>query len=533
MKNITYFLQQSILKRSICLLAIPLFLLSFTLLKGQVAHAAACTPPSDYGRATATVNVANSTTYRIWSRMYAPNATNNSYLLEVNGNTCFTIGDNNFPTNTWTWVDYQNGNSASKVQMSLSAGNHTIKMIGREPSLKLGRVLLVSDLNCVPTGNGDNCTVAPRDEVAPSVNITAPAAGSIAKGILNVTADAKDNVGVTKVEFYVNGALKAADIGAPYVYTWDSRVTANGKVNLMARAHDAAGNVNSDSLNVTVAGGDTQAPSTPGDVIAQVDAANKVTLKWSASKDNIGVAAYRIMRNSVTIGQTSSEAQYADATVLPSTTYTYQVVAVDAAGNVSPPSKDVVVKTPFQADPEAPTIPGDLQSKTVSPRQINLKWSASKDNIAVATYEVFRSSGKGSAVRVATVANTGYGDTGLLPATKYSYYVIAKDKGGNASEKSAIVSSETLPEPPANGYGSLKGKISLPKGGNTKARVVIYVAGVKRSYDADKSGNYAIYDVTPGTYKASYRAGGMQNKEATLKIVAGKTTTQNVTLEKR
>lgn len=533
MNNTTHFLRHLTIKKSIYFLAVPLLSVSFIFLNMQVAHAAACTPPSDYGRATATVNVSNSTTYRIWSRMYAPDATNNSYLLEVDGNTCFTVGDNNFSTNAWTWVDHQNGNSASKVQMSLSAGNHTIKMIGREPGLRLGRVLLVSDPTCVPTGNGDNCAVAPRDEVAPSVNITAPAAGSTVRGIINVTADAKDNVGISKVEFYVNGALKAADTGAPYVYTWDSRVTANGKVNLMARAHDATGNVNSDSLNVTVAGGDTQAPSTPGDVTVQVDAANKITLKWSASKDNISVAGYRIMRNSVTVGQASSETQYIDATVLPSTTYTYQVVAVDAAGNVSAPSKEVVVKTPFQADSEAPSIPGDLKTKTVSLRQINLKWSASKDNIAVATYEIFRASGKGPAIRVATVTNTGYGDTGLVPATKYSYYIIAKDKIGNASEKSAIVSGETLPEPPGNGYGSLRGKISLPKNGNTKARVVIYVVGIKRSYDADKNGNYAIYDLSPGTYKVSYRANGMQSKEATLKIVAGKAGIQNVTLEKR
>lgn len=515
-------------------LFITLLIVGFTFYTAKEVSAAACTAPStDYGKATATVGVGSSATYRIWSRMYAPDTTNNSYLLEVDGNTCFVVGDNNFSVNNWTWVDYQNGNPASKVQMALSAGNHTIKMIGREPSVKLGRVLLVSDLNCIPTGNGDNCAVAPKDAEAPSVNITAPAAGATVKGVINITASAKDNVGVTKVEFYINGSLKAADTNAPYDYTWDSRITANGKVNLMTRAYDAAGNVNSDSLIVTVAGGDTQAPSAPTNLTAQVEAANKIVVKWSASTDNIGIAGYRITRNKVSVGQVGAETQYTDSAVLPSTSYAYQVVAYDAAGNVSGLSNEVTVKTPYQADPEAPSTPTNLQAKTVSNHQINLVWSASTDNIAVAGYDIFRSSGKGVAVKVATVSNTSYGDTGLTPKTKYSYYVVAKDKAGNAGGKSAVVSSETLSQSPASGYGAIRGQVSFPKRTDIHARVITHVNGVKHSYDTDQNGNYMISNLPPGTYKVTYRANGSQSKELTLRVTAGKIKVQNITLEKR
>ncbi|MGH9857628.1 MAG: hypothetical protein ACRD4B_07280, partial [Acidobacteriota bacterium] len=58
-------------------------------------------------------------------------AGNNSYLLEIDGNTCLTIGDNTaISGSAWTWVDYKDGNSAAKATHSFSTtGNHTIKLI--------------------------------------------------------------------------------------------------------------------------------------------------------------------------------------------------------------------------------------------------------------------------------------------------------------------------------------------------------------------------------------------------------------------
>lgn len=500
------------------------------------SNAAACAAPSsDYGRATVTLNVPSTATYRVWSRIHAPDGTNNSYLLEIDGSTCFTVGDGGIPANSWTWVDHHGSVPSSKMQLNLSAGNHSIKMIGREPGIKLGRILLVSNLNCVPIANGDNCasTSGPTDTQGPSVDITAPANGANVSGVVKVSATAADNVAVAKVDFYVNGALKHSDAAAPYTYDWDSRITANGKVSLMAKAYDASGNVNSDSIQVNVSGGDGQAPTTPGNVSVALDASNKVAVKWSASTDNVGVAGYRILRNKVIVGQVTAT-EYLDSTALPNTAYSYQVTAYDQAGNSSAPSEAVDIKTKNVADSQPPAAPTNVTATSVSANQINLTWTASADDIGVAAYDVFRAQAgsKGAALKVATVAKTSYGDTGLTPKTKYTYYVVAKDTALNASKKSALALAETK-EKPAATTGALRGKVTFAKNQAGHAYITIRVKGAKHVYDTDSQGRYEIIKLPPGAYKVSYQADGSHSKDVTVKIQAGKITKTDITLIKR
>lgn len=499
--------------------------------------AAACTAPSaDFGSASATIKVDSTATYRIWSRIMAADTASNSYLLEVDGNTCYTVGDSsNLQPGVWTWVDYQNGSTgtSTKIQQSLSAGDHTIKMIGREAGVKLGRVLLVSDLNCVPTGTGDNCATA-GDTEAPAVDIKSPAANATVSGTVNVSAAATDAVGVTKVEFYVNGALKSSSTTSPYAYNWDSKSVANGTVSLMAKAYDAAGNSNSDTIQVSVSNGDTAAPSVPSGVSATANAATKVTVSWNASTDNTGVTGYWVTRNGQPLAQVTTGVQYVDQTVLPNTAYSYKVSAYDAAGNTSAMSAEAKVTTPNVPDTQAPSTPVGLQAVPVSSTQINLTWNASTDNVAVAAYDVYRSVGTGSASKIASVTTPSYGDTGLTPSTSYTYYVTARDAAGNVSQNSASASAETQAKPSnGKGKGHIKGRVSFAKNSDNHAHVTITVQGSKRIYDTDRRGNYVIRDIPAGTYRVRYEAQGSYSKVVTVKISADKTKTQNVTLRSR
>ncbi|GAA0453653.1 glycosyl hydrolase [Paractinoplanes deccanensis] len=90
-----------------------------------------------------------------------------------------------------------------------------------------------------------------------------------------------------------------------------------------------------------VSGGDTQAPSAPGNLAYTQPAADQIRLTWSASTDNVGVTGYDVyangvLRTSVAGGVlTFTDAQPASATV------SYQVRAKDAAGNVSAASNTV------------------------------------------------------------------------------------------------------------------------------------------------------------------------------------------------
>lgn len=92
-------------------------------------------------------------------------------------------------------------------------------------------------------------------------------------------------------------------------------------------------------------GGDTEAPSTPGNLRATSVTASSVGLAWDASTDNVGVTGYDVLRNGSPVGG-STGTTFTDNTVASGTAYTYTVIAHDAAGNSSPASAAVPVTTP-------------------------------------------------------------------------------------------------------------------------------------------------------------------------------------------
>ena len=101
------------------------------------------------------------------------------------------------------------------------------------------------------TGSGSDTT-------PPTVTMTAPANGATVTGTaVTVSANASDNVGVTSVQFLLDGAaLGSPDTTAPYSITWNTTTATNGAHTLSARASDAAGNTaTATAVNVTVSNG--------------------------------------------------------------------------------------------------------------------------------------------------------------------------------------------------------------------------------------------------------------------------------------
>jgi len=97
------------------------------------------------------------------------------------------------------------------------------------------------------------------DVTPPSVALTAPADGATVSGTITLSANASDDVGVSRVELRVDGALVGTDTASPYQVSWDTTTVGNGGHTITARAYDAAGNSASSSRSVTVsnAGGST------------------------------------------------------------------------------------------------------------------------------------------------------------------------------------------------------------------------------------------------------------------------------------
>jgi hypothetical protein len=103
------------------------------------------------------------------------------------------------------------------------------------------------------------------DVTPPTASITAPANGATVSGTASVTANASDNVGVAKVEFYLDGAIQSTDTASPYSWSWNTTASSNGSHALVAKAYDAAGNVGTSStVTVTVSNTATQLLGNPG-----------------------------------------------------------------------------------------------------------------------------------------------------------------------------------------------------------------------------------------------------------------------------
>ncbi len=99
-----------------------------------------------------------------------------------------------------------------------------------------------------PAGGGGGSDTKP-----PTTALTAPAAGTTLTGTVTLAANATDDVGVTKVEFYAGSTLLGSDSSAPYSLAWDSGTVSNGTYALTTKAYDAAGNVGtSAAISVTV-----------------------------------------------------------------------------------------------------------------------------------------------------------------------------------------------------------------------------------------------------------------------------------------
>ena len=94
------------------------------------------------------------------------------------------------------------------------------------------------------------------DTTAPTTSITSPSNGATVSATVSVTASASDNVGVTKVEFYLDGALQSTDTTSPYSWSWNTTTATNASHALVAKAYDAANNIGTSStVNVTVNNG--------------------------------------------------------------------------------------------------------------------------------------------------------------------------------------------------------------------------------------------------------------------------------------
>ncbi len=198
---------------------------------------------------------------------------------------------------------------------------------------------------------------------------------------------------------------------------------------------------------------DTQAPSVPTSLAASNITQTSLSLTWSASTDNVAVTGYDVYQNSIKISTSPITAtNYAVTGLTAGTTYSYYIVARDAANNISGNS-NVINPTTQSPDTEPPTAADNLTASSISYNSFSLSWNAATDNVGVSGYNVFVN---GNKVNGASITGTSYTVTGLAELTTYTIYVLALDQAGNNTASSTIDVTTTkapdmqAPAPPSN-----------------------------------------------------------------------------------
>lgn len=75
----------------------------------------------------------------------------------------------------------------------------------------------------------------------PTVAIVSPGGQTNVCGLFTLQATAMDDVGVSNVDFYIDGLLVGTDFTSPYSFDWDSTTVPDGIHEVKAEAEDSSG----------------------------------------------------------------------------------------------------------------------------------------------------------------------------------------------------------------------------------------------------------------------------------------------------
>ncbi len=203
---------------------------------------------------------------------------------------------------------------------------------------------------------------------------------------------------------------------------------------------------------------DTTAPSVPVGLVATAVSSTQINLSWTASTDNVAVTGYKVYRGG-SLRTSVTGTSYSNTSLTANTTYSYTVLAYDAAGNVSAQSAPVSATTSAPPDTTAPSAISNLALSDVTTSSVKISWTAPGDDGSTGTassYDIRYSTANitttnwASATQVTgepTPLITGTSQsmtiTGLTINTVYYFAIRTSDEVSNISGLSNIVNATT------------------------------------------------------------------------------------------
>ncbi|MEO8064706.1 MAG: Ig-like domain-containing protein [Pseudomonadota bacterium] len=395
-------------------------------------------------------------------------------------------------------------------------------------------------------GNSSTSTVAAvtvnnGDGTAPTVALTAPAAGAAVSGSVTVSADASDNVGVVGVQFKVDGVdIGTEDTSASYSRTWDSATASNGTHSLTAVARDAAGNTTTSAartVNVNNGGGDTQAPTVSLTAPASgATVAGSISITASAS-DNVAVVGVQFKVDGVNSGAEDTRSPFSrtwDSRTASNGAHSLTAVARDAAGNTTTSAARSVTVNNGGGDTTAPTasLTAPASGATVS-GSISITANAS-DNVAVVGVQ-FKVDGVNTGTEDTSSPYSRTWDSSTASNGTHSLTAVARDAAGNSTTSTArsvtVSNGGDTQSPtvsltaPANG-ATVSGSVSVTANASDNVGVV----GVQFRLDGNTLGSEDLSSPYSVSWTTSGSSNGSHQLTATARDAAGRTAVSTISV---
>ncbi|TAK08866.1 MAG: hypothetical protein EPO39_03635, partial [Candidatus Manganitrophaceae bacterium] len=223
-------------------------------------------------------------------------------------------------------------------------------------------------------------------------------------------------------------------------------------------SRDAAGNLATSADNTFTTAPDTTSPSVPGNLSGAAVSSSQITLSWTASTDNVGVAGYRVYRNGTQVA-TAASPGFVNSGLAANSSYSYTVAAYDAAGNLSAQTAAISVAT----WPLPPVISGAAASSVTS-SAATLSGAVDPSGAATtAWFEYGTTTAYGSStppVSFSAANPLSATLSGLSPQTLYHFRIAARNAGGTSTSLDSTFTTPAAPAAappppspaPANGY---------------------------------------------------------------------------------
>lgn len=357
----------------------------------------------------------------------------------------------------------------------------------------------------------DTYSITVTGHDVPFVGFRSPAAGAHeAPASLELEAEALSPAGsISRVEFRIDGALRATDTSAPYQYTWLNPPFGNHT--LTARAYDNNNVTATDTRSVTINTPNTLpnvALTAPADG-AMFQQPATILLQATASDPDGSISRVEFLRNGTLLGSDTTAPYSFNWTNVQQGSYSITARAIDNRSGATLSAPANITVTPPNVPPTVSLDAPVNGEEFTSPANITLAASAADSDGAVMWVEFYAGT---TLLGTDSSPPYNYAWNGVFGGT-YALRARAIDNVGRATD-SAIATIAVVDPPPnevptasvsgsaADAYGptTITLSASAADSDGTVAKVDLYANGSVINTDTTAPYEFVWNDVAAGSY---------------------------------